>query len=162
MNRTPKRILILGMICLVIAVAATGFGATAEQGRSRGQILYVPVYSEIPYGDRGLTMNLTVALSVRNTDFKHSITVRRVEYHSSTGSLVRSYLTEPQSLKPLASSEFIVKESDRSGGISASFIVDWDGDAPVSVPVVEAVMIGTASTQGISFTSPARVLKEKH
>ncbi len=27
---------------------------------------------------------------------------------------------------------------------------------------LEVVMIGTASTQGISFTSPARVLKEKH
>lgn len=162
MNRALKHILPIGVVCLVVAVAATGFAAAAEQGKSRGQVLYVPVYSEIPYGDRGFTMNLTVALSVRNTDFKHSVTVRRVEYHSSTGSLVRSYLKEPLTLQPLASSEFIVKESDRSGGISASFIVDWDGDATVSVPVVEAVMIGTASTQGISFISPAHVLKEKH
>ncbi len=161
MNRAPKQIFAIGVLCLVIAVAPSGFAAAAEQGMSRGQILYVPVYSEIPYGDRGFTMNLTVALSVRNTDAKRSIMVRRVEYHSSSGSLVRSYLTEPLKLQPLASTEFIVKESDRSGGISASFIVDWDGDASVSLPVVEAVMIGTASTQGISFTSSARVIKEK-
>jgi len=161
MNKGQNQIFAIGVLCLFIAVAASGVAAAAEQEMSRGQILYVPVYSEIPYGDRGFTMNLTVALSVRNTDFKHSMTVRRVEYHSATGALVRSYLTEPQVLKPLASSEFVVKESDRSGGISASFIVDWDGDASVSPPVVEAVMIGTASTQGISFTSAARVIKEK-
>lgn len=161
MKRAPRNILIAGIVCFAITAAASRFVAAAEQGKSRGQILYVPVYSEIPYGDRGFTMNLTVALSVRNTDAKRSITVRRVEYHSSSGSLVRSYLTEPVNLQPLASSEFLVKESDRSGGISASFIVDWDGDASVSLPVVEAVMIGTASTQGISFTSSARVIVEK-
>jgi hypothetical protein len=136
--------------------------AFAAGAASRGQVIYIPAYSEIPYGDRGNTINLTVALSVRNTDHKHSFTVRKVEYHGSTGALVRTYLQEPLSIKPLASAEFIVKESDRSGGISASFIVEWDSTTPISQPVVEAVMIGTASTQGISFTSPGRVIREKH
>lgn len=150
------------VICSVsLLLAAFVTGASAEPRTCRGQVLYVPAYSEIPYGDRGFTVNLTVTLSVRNTDRKNPIKIKLLEYHSSTGSLVRSYLSEPQGLKPLASCEFGVKESDRSGGISASFIVEWESETPVSPPLVETVMISTISTQGISFESQAVVLEEK-
>ena len=53
------------------------------------------------------------------------------------------------------------KASDRSGGISASFIVAWESAMLCVPPVVEAVMISTASTQGSSFSSQARVVEEK-
>ncbi|NIQ57009.1 MAG: DUF3124 domain-containing protein, partial [Gammaproteobacteria bacterium] len=33
-------------------------------------------------------------------------------------------------------------------------------ESPVALPVVEAVMISTHSGQGVSFTSPARVIEE--
>ena len=57
--------------------------------------------------------------------------------------------------------EFFVKESDTSGGVSASFLVEWVAEQAVTAPVVESVMIGTASTQGISFTCPGRVLSDR-
>ena len=127
----------------------------------RQQLLYVPVYSEIPYGDQHRTLNLSATLSVRNTDRVHALTLKRVDYHNSKGALTSAYLSVPLILKPMASIEFIVKESDRRGGVSASFLVEWAGDVPLSPPAVEAIMISTASAQGISFCSPARILEEK-
>ena len=57
--------------------------------------------------------------------------------------------------------EVDIKASDRSGGISAGFITEWESDHLCVPPMVEAVMISTASTQGISFSSQARVIEEK-
>src|SRR4029453_2411569 len=141
----------------------SGFlGETAAEVNSvRGQTLYVPVYSEIPYGDRDQTLELTVTLSLRNLDRKVAIMVRKVDYYNAKGELVRSYAQELRVLPPLAAVEFIIKASDRSGGISASFVVEWESEHLCVPPVVEAVMISTASIQGISFSSQARVVEEK-
>ena len=133
----------------------------AQADRARGQLLYVPVYSEVPYGDKRFTLNLTATLSVRNLDQKTPITLRRVDYFSSAGSLVRSYLKQAAILKPMASTEFIVRESDRSGGISASFLVEWESEASALPPFVEAVMVNSTYNQGIAFNSPARVIEVK-
>jgi hypothetical protein len=64
-------------------------------------------------------------------------------------------------LKPMSSAEHIVKESDRSGGISASFLVEWASKVPVAPPIVEAVMVNSTYNNGIAFNSQARVLEEK-
>ena len=133
----------------------------AEVTSVRGQTLYVPVYSEIPYGDRDHTLELTVTLSIRNIDRKIAVMVRKVDYYNAKGERVRSYTQEPRVLSPLAAVEFVIKASDRSGGISAGFIVEWESEHLCVPPVVEAVMISTASTQGISFASRARILEEK-
>jgi hypothetical protein len=133
----------------------------AEVNSARGQTLYVPVYSEIPHGDRDHTLDLTVTLSIRNIDRKVAIRVKTVDYYSAAGALVRSYVQAPHVLSPLAAVEFVIKASDRGGGISAGFIVEWESEHLCVPPVVEAVMISTASTQGISFLSQARVVEEK-
>ena len=77
------------------------------------------------------------------------------------GHLVREFLARPLRLAPLASKDFFVKESDTSGGTSASFLVEWFAERPATAPVVETIMIGTASSQGISFVSPGRVIAER-
>lgn len=133
----------------------------AEVNSVRGQTLYVPVYSEIPYGDRDHTLDLTVTLSIRNIDRKSAVMVRKVDYYNTKGERVRAYAQEPRVLPPLAAVEFIIKASDRSGGISAGFLVEWESEQLCVPPVVEAVMISTASTQGISFSSQARIVEEK-
>lgn len=142
--------------------AAFSDTSLAEAITSRGQLLYVPVYSELAYGERKQTLNLSATLSVRNTDREHPITLMRVEYFSAAGRLLRSFLPKPQSIGPMASAEFIVSGADRSGGTAASFLVEWNSASPQSVPVVEAVMISAASMHGISFKSEARVLEDKH
>ena len=142
---------------LLVLAAADG---RAETQKVRGQLLYVPVYSEVPYGDKAFTLNLTATLSVRNPDLKNPVSLKRVDYYGASGELVRSYLRQTASLKPMASTEFIVRESDRSGGISASFLVEWESDMPITPPFVEAIMVNSTYNQGIAFNSTSRVLSE--
>jgi hypothetical protein len=134
-----------------------------EAGRVRvaRQTIYVPVYSHIYTRDQKRVVNLTATLSVRNTDLHYGLRVTSVRYYDSDGALVRSYLDAPLDLGPLASTDFIVEELDRSGGLGANFIVEWSAPSAVTAPVVEAVMISTASSQGISFVSVGRVIAEQ-
>jgi len=152
----------LGGLAALLLFLSGFLGETpAEVNSVRGQTLYVPVYSEIPYGDRDQTLALTVTLSIRNIDRKVAVMARKVDYYNAKGELVHSYAQEPRVLPPLAAVEFVIKASDRSGGISAGFIVEWESEHLCVPPAVEAVMISTASTQGISFSSQARVVEEK-
>ncbi|MGB5745721.1 MAG: DUF3124 domain-containing protein, partial [Desulfobacterales bacterium] len=60
----------------------------------------------------------------------------------------------------LVSTRYIITEDDKAGGSGANFIVVWNSDQKVNPPIIEAVMIGTHSGQGISFLSRGRVIKE--
>lgn len=146
---------------LGVALLAGMAAAWAGEPVVRGQTLYVPVYSEVPFGDRSRTLTMTATVSVRNTDRKAPVTVKRVDYYSASGVLVRTYLARPQVLKPMASADYIVIESDRTGGISASFLIEWESETPVSTPLVESVMVHASLNQGVAFASPARVLEER-
>lgn len=135
-------------------------GLCQEVLLSSGQLLYVPVYSHIYIGDKERPFNLAVTLSVRNTDPKNGLRLTAVDYYDTDGQLVRSYLETPKDLGTLASTRFVVAEKDTKGGSGANFLVRWEASQPINAPVVEAIMIGAQSGQGISFTSPARELKE--
>ncbi|HSO18374.1 MAG TPA: DUF3124 domain-containing protein, partial [Desulfosarcina sp.] len=66
---TVKARLLCGMtaVLAVLLVAVTTFGAEAEEDHpSRGQTLYIPVYSHIYSGDREKPVYLAVTLSIRN------------------------------------------------------------------------------------------------
>jgi hypothetical protein len=133
-----------------------------EPGRVvAGQTVYVPAYSSVYISDRADDFNLAVTLSVRNTDRGRPIVVNSVGYYDHDGRLARDYLKKPLRLGPMAATEFFVKESDTRGGVSASFLVEWAADQGVTAPVIEAVMVGTASNQGVSFTCPGRVLSDR-
>lgn len=135
-------------------------GPTSATVLTRGQVLYIPVYSHIFVSTASGTFNLTTTLSLRNTDLSNAITLTSVRYYDSAGALVRTYLDEPRQLGPLASTEVVVAEKDTSGGAGANFIVEWSAQEPVTSPVVEAVMISTTSSQGLSFVTWARVLEQ--
>lgn len=124
-----------------------------------GQTVYVPAYSEIYYAP-GRTLSLAVTLSVHNTDLNHPIVVTAVRYYNAQGQLTKDLLSQPQQLGPLAATDFFIEQQDASGGLGSNFIVEWVAEQPVYEPVVEAVMIGTVSSQGISFISPGRVVTQ--
>ena len=134
--------------------------AASEMLLSKGQTVYVPVYSHIYSGDREHPFYLAATLSVRNTDPKHAITVLSVDYYDSKGKLLRPYLENPINLKPLATTRYIIKESDKSGGSGANFIVKWKSDIKINAPIIESIMIGTKTQQGISFISRGRAIQE--
>lgn len=126
-----------------------------------GQTVYVPIYSQIyHYREQDQVMNLSATLSIRNTASAHSIIITTVKYYDTNGQLIREYIQQPVELKPLASTDVFIQSDDVEGGAGANFIVEWAAEKPVYQPVIEAVMISTASNQGISFISPGRVLRQ--
>lgn len=124
-----------------------------------GQTIYVPAYSEIYYAP-GRTLSLAVTLSIHNTDLDHPIVVTAARYYNAQGQLVKDFLSQPQQLGPLGATDFFVEQQTIGGGLGSNFIVEWVAEQPVYEPVVEAVMIGTVSSQGISFISPGRVVTQ--
>ncbi len=157
-SRAGRSILWPAVIWLMALGAAAGVQA---ESLSQGQVVYVPVYSHIYYGDYERKLMLTGILSIRNTDPDQAITVTKADYYDSDGKLIRSYVTSPVTLKPLASTRIVVKESDTAGGSGANFLVHWQAKTPVNEPIMEGVMIGTAGQQGISFTSRGKALLPK-
>lgn len=127
-----------------------------EAAFATGQALYVPVYSHVYYGPGKRHFNLACTLSVRNIDTRSPITLTAVDYYNTTGELVRPFVDGPRTLAPLETVDFYIQERDISGGSGANFIVRWGSPTEVNAPIVEAVMIGVAEGQGISFVSPAR------
>jgi hypothetical protein len=158
-----KKIKHLGL-CVAVAgclLSVARAETSPDYPLSRGQVVYAPVYSHIYIGDRERPFLLAVTLSIRNTDTNEPVTLQKVVYHDSNGRPLNEYLSSPMKLEKLAATRFVVRESDTSGGSGASFIVEWSSDRPVSPPLIETIMIGAQTQQGISFTSRARVLTEK-
>ena len=150
--------LFLSIMLCVSVLSVPNLNAEEASGLSTGQMIYVPAYSHIYSGDRAKPFLLTVTLSIRNIDLKHAITVTAVDYYETQGALLKSFLEKPITLKPLASIRYIIPEQDKAGGSGANFIVTWESCDRVNAPVVEAVMIGTQSQQGVSFTSRGQVV----
>jgi Protein of unknown function (DUF3124) len=154
MTKRCMRVL-LALPLISVCVASAG-----EVQVSKGQTLYVPIYSHVYSGDKEQPFLLAAILSIRNTDPDKPMTIVSVVYYDTDGKQVKAYLDQPRQLPALASTRFVVPESDTSGGSGAKFIVEWKADVQVTPPVVEAVMIGTKMGQGISFVSQGRVIKE--
>ena len=125
-----------------------------------GQTIFVPAYSEVHYASGGRTLDLAVTLSIHNSDFTNPIVITSVRYYNTQGKLVKEYLPEPQRLGPMASADFFVDAGEQTGGVGTNFIVEWVAEQPVYEPVVEALMVNTTSAQGLSFTSPGRVINQ--
>lgn len=128
-----------------------------EQGIHFGEILFVPVYSSV-YHQSNEIFDLAATLSIHNTDLSSSIKLLKINYYNTKGKMVKSFSDGDLKLNPLESIQFIIKETDISGGTAPKFIIQWISDTNVTKPVVEAVMISTSSQQGISFKTESRVL----
>jgi hypothetical protein len=125
---------------------------------SKGQTIYVPAYSHIYSGNRERPFLLTVIVSIRNIDPKQPIKVTTVDYYETQGNLLTKFVETPVTLKPLESIRYVIPEKDKAGGSGANFIVEWKSDKFVNPPIVESVMIGTRSGQGVSFTSRGQAI----
>ncbi len=86
---------------------------------------YVPIYSHIYHGSKGGNILLTATLSIRNTSFKDTLYVKRIDYYDSFGNPIKKYINEMILLKPMHALEFIVEEKEDKGGTGANFIVDY-------------------------------------
>ena len=158
-HRPPNFIYILLLIVSVAILAPAGSSADDIQ-LSMGQSVYVSIYSHIYSGIKARPFDLVAILSIRNTDIDQPVMIVAVKYYDTEGKLLKEYLDEPLELKALASTRYIIKENDKAGGSGANFIVKWKSNKKVTPPIIEAVMIGTHSGQGISFVSRGQVIEE--
>ena len=150
---------IIGTVILLTALF-TAARAESDIALSSGQTVYVPIYSHIYSGLKGNPFRLAATLSIRNTDPKHSINLVSIKFYDSDGKLVKEYLDKPAELKAMASTRFILTEGDTAGGSGANFLVKWQSQTKINPPLIEGVMIGTRSGQGISFVSRGQVINE--
>jgi len=149
-------------VVVFVGMIVSAIPSQGQEGVSllRGQTVYVPVYSHIYIGDKETPFYLAVTVSIRNTDQANPINITDVNYYDTNGRLIKKYLDKPVQLGANGSTRFVVKESDDQGGSGANFIVKWNTDKQVNAPIVESVMIGTRSQQGISFTSRGQAIAE--
>ena len=155
--------LILLFIILGASIYSSSVNADESVILSKGQTIYVPAYSHIYSGNRESPFLLTVTLSIRNIDPRHSLKVTAVDYYETQGKLLKKFLDASLVLKPLESIRYVVPQEDKTGGSGANFIVEWVSDNLVNPPIVETIMIGTQRQQGVSFTSRGQpiILKEE-
>ena len=117
------------------------------------QTFYVPIYSDI-YTDRDARkVLLSATLSVRNTTFKKSLYINKIDYYDTDGALVKSYLNKPIELPAMATLNYIVEKEEDKGGSGANFIIEVEGVDETVKPVIEAVMIGNFSNKGFAFST---------
>ncbi len=129
----------------------------------KSQKVYVPIYSYIfSRGDEKSHLNLSVNLSLRNTDSANSINITEVNYYDSEGKLIKSYLNTPKELNPMASIYFLIERSDKIGGWGANFIVKWESAKSVTEPLIEAIHMGTAGPNSYAFDSRGKAIKGAH
>ncbi len=158
---TPFTNRLAWILCIVLAAASATatISAAGEPRVFKDQTVYVPVYSQIYSGKRGKTIDLAVTVSICNTDRKLAIRLTAVDYFDSNGKPLKHYLDKPTTLNAMGTMQYMVPETDRSGGSGAKFLITWQSDQPVSPPLIESVMISTKTQQGISFTSRGQVAK---
>ncbi len=125
-------------------------GDTRTDDLINQHLVYVPVYSHT-YFDGGRPFSLETTLSIRNVSVSNPIYLDSVKYYDTNGNLASTQLDQLIKLAPLQTIEFLVKRRDSTGGSGANFLVRWLSDSDVDEPIVEALMVGIAGTQGISF-----------
>ena len=158
MKRYRRSALFILLSLLCGAVAGSARAGTPEQ--ATGETIYVPIYSSIFYHDSKRTIDLAATLSIHNVDPGHSMTVTAVNYYDTRGKLIRKQLEQPLELAPFETRNFVVEKTDTTGGTGANFIVEWRAAEKVVTPLVEALMVGISTGQGISFTSQGKVIKQ--
>ena len=124
----------------------------------RGQVLYLPVYSNIPHLKKQ-DYNLSAFLAIHNTDLNHQIKITKVDYFNTDGKFIKKFISSDQQINPLATMIFNIPKEDR-GGTGANFLVEWMAAQPVNEPLIESVMKDLSGNKGISFLSQGRIIRE--
>ena len=108
-------------------------------------MVYVPAYSQVYSMNttkEGALVNLSVTLSLRNTDLENSIIIKSIKYYNNNGKLLKDFIDNPMELSAMATENYFIPANDKSGGIGANFIVEWTCENQITSPYIEALMLG--------------------
>jgi uncharacterized protein DUF3124 len=153
------------MSAIKLALSLLVFGSSLAFGqnpvRTKGQLLYLPIYSHIWHGEitrdgQPVKTLLSVSVSIRNMDPSNAITITSAQYFSTGGTKLKEYVSAPSTIAPMATYELFVPRSDDTGGSGANFVIVWKADRAANAPVVEAIHADLPGSRSIIFTTAAR------
>lgn len=123
-------------------------------------VIYVPIYSDIYVNEQNQNSLLSATLSIRNTSFADSLFISKIDYYNTDGRLVKKFITQPISLKPLSTINYVIEKEDDTGGSGANFIVELSAENENIKPLIQAIMIGeNGKNQGFAFTAEGKSIK---
>lgn len=150
-------------LIFALAIALLGAAAGAQEARpqtSKGQTLYLPIYSHMLYGNlnkkgQAGRVLLSAMVSIRNVDPARPLRVSSARYYNTHGTFLREFVPAAQVIPPLGTMELFVDLHDESGGSGANFLVVWDAPAAVQAPLVEALHANLDSGKAVVLTTRA-------
>lgn len=126
-----------------------------------GQLLYMPVYSNVPYDIDTVKFDMSAFIAIHNTDIFKTITLTRVLYFDQDGKLVNDYLRKGAvKIGPLATRDFYVPYADQSG-TGANFLIEWIADTLVCEPLIESVTTCLKPNNTLAIISEGKIIREK-
>lgn len=152
------------LMLALLFLAATPANAD-EVALSKGQTLYLPIYSHIWHGDlkkeEGYPLKSLVSalVSIRNTDMKHPIRVLSARYFDTGGKPLREYIPASKTIPPMGTYELYVERKASAGGSGANFVIQWEAGEPLNPPVVEALHADIQGHRTFSFITTARPIR---
>lgn len=145
----------------LLAIFAAFFvltAAIAQEARplSKGQTVYLPIYSHMLYGNlgkRGVASSvlLSALVSIRNTDPSRPLRVLSARYFDTNGKLLGERAPSPVIIPPLGTLELFVELNDASGGSGANFIIKWAADQAINPPLVESLHANMDGGKAVIF-----------
>ena len=142
----------------IFAAFSVSTAAVAQEARplSKGQTLYLPIYSHMLYGNLGKrgvpsSVLLSALVSIRNTDPNRPLRVLSARYFDTNGKLLGERVTTPVIIPPLGTLEQFVELNDASGGSGANFIIKWSAEQPINPPLVESLHANMDGGKAVIF-----------
>lgn len=127
----------------------------------KGQIVYLPIYSNIQNNTDTGKIDMSAFVAVHNTDFKNKIKLLKVQYFDTDGKLVHDFLlNQTKELNPLQTTDFYIPYKDQSG-TGANFLIEWISDSLVTEPLFEAITLNLLSNNTVAVLSQGKVIKER-
>lgn len=155
------------LLLAILSLLVAGHVAAQEAALSKGQTIYLPVYSHVYQGSYDRKGNadkllLSAMISIRNRDPKRAIRVASARYYDTEGRMLREFLPQPRTIPPFGTIELFIERHEDSGGSGANFAVVWDADAPANPPTVEAVHGALEGGRAVMFTTTGSAIRTDH
>lgn len=152
------------LVAILFLAFASHAAAQAEPPLSKGQTVYLPVYSHVYQGSydrqgKADKLLLSAMISIRNRDPKHAIRIASARYYDTDGRMLREFLPQAKTIPPFGTIELFIERHDDSGGSGANFAVVWTADTTVNPPALEAVHATLEGGRSVMFTTTGSPIK---
>lgn len=151
------------VIALTVAFCGSNAAGQVLVGKSSGQDLYLPIYSNVWHGEMSKQnvpdkTLVSVSVSVRNTDPTMPIRILSAKYFDTRGQSLREYVSSPLTIGPMGTFELFVPRSDDTGGSGANFVIRWKSEKPTNPPIVQGFHANLPVGRSIAFITSAVVM----